>query len=197
MVNVECVFIGSAGRSKDSARQHTFVETETVRYVYQPIESLNIVVITTKGSNIIQDLETLRLISKIIPDYCQPISEETISEHVFELIFAFDEVITLGYKEDVSLPQIRTNLEMDSHEEKLHMMVRASKESEARDEGRRKAAAIRAAGQAADAGSMSKYGTYRLRLCRSKQGLRLPSWRGGNRIDWIWQYSVGVRLWAG
>jgi len=126
-------------------RQHTFVETDTVRYVYQPIESLYLLIVTTKGSNIIQDLDTLRLISKVLPDYCQPVTEEGISEHVFELVFAFDEVINLGYKENLTLAEIRTNLEMDSHEEKLHMMVRASKENEARDEGRRKAAAIKAA----------------------------------------------------
>lgn len=152
--------LGSKTANGNSGRQHTFVETESVRYVYQPVESLNILVITTKGSNIIQDLETLRLISKIIPDYCQPITEESISEHVFELVFAFDEIITLGYKEDITLPQIRTNLEMDSHEEKLHFMVRASKENEARDEGRRKAAAIRAAQRDDGIGMSKPMGSY-------------------------------------
>lgn len=126
-------------------RQHTYVETDSVRYVYQPIEDLYLIVITTKGSNIIQDLDTLRLISKVLPDYCQPISEQTICEHVFELVFAFDEVISLGYREDVTMQEIRRNLEMESHEEKLHDMLRQSKEDDAKQEMRRKAASIKAA----------------------------------------------------
>ena len=56
-----------------------------------------------------------------------------------------DEVITLGYKENgVTLETIRTNLEMDSHNEKLHQMVQQSKMNEARDEAKRKAASIKA-----------------------------------------------------
>ena len=33
-------------------KQHTFVETESVRYVYQPIENLFLLILTTKSSNI-------------------------------------------------------------------------------------------------------------------------------------------------
>lgn len=35
-------------------------------YIYQPIDELILVVITTKGSNIMEDLGTLRLLSKRI-----------------------------------------------------------------------------------------------------------------------------------
>ena len=73
--------------------QHTYVETESVRYVYQPMEALYLLLITNKSSNIMEDLETLRLLAKLVPEFCQAgLDEEGVREHAFDLILAFDEV---------------------------------------------------------------------------------------------------------
>ena len=78
-------------------------------------------------------------------------TEDKISQKCFELIFAFDEVITTGgYREPITLQQIRTNLEMESHEEKLHNMIKISKMETARDMAKDAAKNIRAK-QAEDA----------------------------------------------
>lgn len=45
-------------------------------------------------------------------------------EHAFELLSAFDEIVALGYKENVNLAQIRTYTEMDSHDERVHDAMR-------------------------------------------------------------------------
>lgn len=123
------------------SKQHTYVETDSVRYIYQPLENnLYLLLVTTKASNIVEDLGTLRLLAKVVPDVAGGLQEHTINEHAFELIFAFDEVLTAGgYKEEATLSSIRTNLIMDSHEEKIHKALQQSKEEAARAEMQKKA----------------------------------------------------------
>jgi len=122
----------------NAEQQHTFIETETVRYVYQPMEALYIVLITTKNSNILEDLETLRLFAKVVPEYCKVLTESEICAHAFELILAFDEIIALGYRENVNLTQIRTFTEMDSHDENVYKMIKKNKEKEAKENAKRR-----------------------------------------------------------
>lgn len=50
----------------NSSKQHTFVDGPGVRFVYQPMDELYAVIITNKASNIVEDLETLQLISSIV-----------------------------------------------------------------------------------------------------------------------------------
>uniref|UniRef100_T1IL15 Coatomer subunit delta n=1 Tax=Strigamia maritima TaxID=126957 RepID=T1IL15_STRMM len=140
-----------------SGKQHTFVETESVRYVYQPLEKLYMLLITTKASNILEDLETLRLFSKVIPEYCKNMEESEILENSFNLIFAFDEIVALGYRESVNLAQIRTFVEMDSHEEKVFQAVRQTQEREAKNKMKEKAKELQ-----------------RARADAAKKGLRTP-----------------------
>ncbi len=58
-----------------------------------------------------------------VPEYCHSLAEEEVMEKAFDLIMAFDELIAVGYKEKVTLQQIKTFLEMDSQEEKIHEML--------------------------------------------------------------------------
>ena len=137
--------MGTNKGTLETKRQHTFIETDSVRYLFQPLEGVYLVIITNKASNIVEDLETLRLLAKIVPEYCGGIvTEDQVLENVFELIFAFDEVISLGYRESITLHQVRINLEMDSHEEKLHDMIQKSKEEEAKREMKKKAKQMQA-----------------------------------------------------
>jgi len=120
-------------------RDHTFIETETVRYVYQPMESLHLVIVTNKSSNILEDQETLRLLAKVVQDTCQiQVSEEEVVKRAFDIVFAFDEVISFGHRDSVTLSQIKTYCEMDSHEENLHKMIQQSKINEAREFSKQK-----------------------------------------------------------
>ncbi|KAK6030348.1 hypothetical protein OSTOST_03527 [Ostertagia ostertagi] len=102
------------GNDKDSAqRQHTFIESATVYAMILPFLWSN---------------------CYMIPEYCRSNDEKEILAHDFDLIFAFDEVVTLGairatmnVLESVNLAQIRTFTEMDSHEERAR--TRAAKQA--------------------------------------------------------------------
>lgn len=127
--------------------QHTYVETNNVRYVYQPVETLYVLLITTKNSNIVEDLDTLRLLGKILPEYSPRygvVDEESVLEAAFEIIYSFDEVIDWGgLRENVDLQQIATLTEMYSHEERLVKMIQESKMAEAKEERKRREEEIR------------------------------------------------------
>lgn len=125
-----------------TGNQHTYIETENVRYVYQPMEGLYMLLITNKGSNILEDLETLRLLSKILPEFAPSLEEQDVDEVAFDLVFAFDEVISLGHKENITIAQVRQNCEMESHEEKLHKMIIQSKIKDTKDVMKKKALEI-------------------------------------------------------
>jgi len=126
----------------DNNEQHTFVETDSVRYVYQPLEELFMVLITNKNSNILQDIETLNLFVRAISDYCHTINTHEIEEMAFELSSVFDEIVNLGYREYVSIQQLRTISEMESHEEKLAAEIEKNKEKEAKELLNRKAKSL-------------------------------------------------------
>jgi hypothetical protein len=121
-----------------SESQHTFIETDEVRYLYQPLEQLYMVIITGRNSNVVEDLDTLLLFSKIVSEFCRPLSEAEVNLHAFELVFAFDEVIQLGFRDKITIAQVKTFFEMDSHEEKIAEMVEKNKLREAKEVAKRR-----------------------------------------------------------
>merc|ERR1719311_215265 len=103
------------------------------------MEQLFLVLVTNRSSNILEDLETLRLLAKVVQDCCQlQANEENVIKHAFDIVFSFDEVISFGHRESVTLSQIKTYIEMDSHEEKLHQMIEQSKINEAKEAAKKK-----------------------------------------------------------
>ncbi|OQR70396.1 coatomer subunit delta-like [Tropilaelaps mercedesae] len=116
-----------------SAKQHTFVETDSVRYVYQPLlDKFFIILITTKTLNILKDLEMLRLFAKVVAEYCHSLEENDVVASALQLVLAFDELVAMGYRENVTFAQIRTFVEMDSQEEKAAIAARLNQEREAK-----------------------------------------------------------------
>lgn len=121
---------------------HTFVEDEHVRYVYKPIDEFYIILITNRQSNIIQDLATLNIFSQTVNATISNFDEYEIYENAFEILSSFDEIICMGYKENLSYTQVSNFLAMESHEEKIQEIISRNKENEATEQRKRRAKEI-------------------------------------------------------
>lgn len=115
--------LASFPKLADSSTQHTTVEQDNVRYVYQPLDELYMVLITNRQSNILQDIDSLHLFAQVVTSICKSLDEREILRNAYELLSAFDEVVTLGHRENLSLSQIKTFLEMESHEERIQEII--------------------------------------------------------------------------
>lgn len=121
---------------------HTFVEDRHVRYVYKPFDEFYIILITNRQSNIIQDLATLNLFSQTINSFVTNFDEYEIYDNAFEILSSFDEIICMGYKENLNSTQVSTFLSMESHTEKIQEIIERNKEMEATEERKRRAKEI-------------------------------------------------------
>ena len=150
--------LASFPKLADSGTQHTTVEQDNVRFVYQPLDELYMVLITNRQSNILQDIDSLHLFAQVVTSTCKTLDEREILKNAYELLSAFDEIVTLGYRENLTISQIKTFLDMESHEERIQeiisrvgrtvkgyfsssklMLVIQNKELEATEERKRKA----------------------------------------------------------
>lgn len=74
-------------------------------------------------SNILQDIESLHLFARVVTDICRSCDEQDILRNAFELLCAFDEIISDGYRENVGLSQVKSIIEMESHEERIQEII--------------------------------------------------------------------------
>lgn len=131
--------LASFPKLADTGTQHTTVEQDNVRFVYQPLDELYMVLVTNRQSNILQDIDSLHLFAQVVTSTCKSLDEREILKNAYELLSAFDELVTLGYRENLTISQIKTFLEMESHEERIQEIISRNKELEATEERKRKA----------------------------------------------------------
>ena len=111
-------YIVQFSRGVDTCKEITHFESDKVRYIFIPIDTFYLILITTKNSNIIEDTEILKLIYRLIQDLCNSINQESIIDNAFEIMLGIDDIVSLGYRNSVNLGQIKQYLNMESAEEK-------------------------------------------------------------------------------
>lgn len=73
-----------------------------------------------------------------ISETCGSVNEMSVTNNAFELVFAFDEVVSLGNKEKLNISQVKQLLIMDSQEERMAEAVQRNKEREAAADAERR-----------------------------------------------------------
>ena len=127
-------YIVQFSRGVDSCKEITHFESDKVRYIFIPVESLYLILITTKNSNIIEDTEILKLIYRLIQDLCGTINSESILNNAFEIMLGIDDIVSLGYRNSVNLGQIKQYLQMESIEEQEFKRKKREQEEKVKKE---------------------------------------------------------------
>ena len=127
-------YIVQFSRGVDACKEITHFESDKVRYIFIPIDSLYLILITTKNSNIIEDTEILKLIYRLIQDLCGQINSESIVKNAFEIMLGIDDIVSLGYRNSVTLGQIKQYLQMESIEEQEFKRKKREQEEKVKKE---------------------------------------------------------------
>ena len=119
-------------RNIDTCKDTTHLESDKARFLFIPIEGLFLVLITSKNSNIIEDTEIIKLIYRLFQDLCGVLTESSVSQNAFELLMGIDDIVCLGYRNSVSVAQVKSFMAMDSQEEKEFKKKQEERENQAK-----------------------------------------------------------------
>jgi len=126
-------FFKSINIDKDS----TVIEGNKNRFLYMKSNDLYIVLVTTKDSNILEDIETLKLSQRLISDICSSsgqITTGSVLDNFYDIALGLDDLISQGIYDGSSIPYIMQCLEMDSAEEKEFKKQQEVKEKAAQEQ---------------------------------------------------------------
>lgn len=92
-------------------------------FIFQPLSQFYLVLIATKISNVLQYIDCLHLSGRYITNLCEILDVQEIVEKCGEIILALDEIVLTGFPENITLPQVNSNLLMESREEELQELI--------------------------------------------------------------------------
>ena len=117
-------------------KEVTSFETEKNRFLYLFSEPLYLVVITTLDSNVIEDLEVLKLANRLIIDLCGvgKLVDKEIVMNAWDIALALDDMISFGSFEGINMNQVKNLLQMDSAEEKEFRKIQMQREKHANEQ---------------------------------------------------------------
>lgn len=135
----------------------TTLEENGLRYICEPLDELYVVLISdAESSNILQDLKTLHLITQLVKQVAAPnatnVEENDVINSTFSIIDALDEVVTMGFSENLTESQVETFMKMESYEERIQQIIEHNKQLEAAEHRKRMAKKLEAERQSHPSG---------------------------------------------
>lgn len=115
--------------------QHTMIYSNEYRYIYRLVNEFYCVLVTDRDSNIIDDTKTLGLFTNAIIHYAsvgKGVTLDGVEDARFDLLFAFDEIVNMGFRQVDDMTQLLTIMNMESEEEKAAQEALLKKEREAK-----------------------------------------------------------------
>ena len=107
-----------------SGQQHTFIEVDSLRYIYHPLEDYYIILLTNRSSNIISDMKTMSLCSAAASQILKGKEQKEFSEDdCFQLILSFDEISSRLGTSVINQEALNDVLMMESNEEAVQEAI--------------------------------------------------------------------------
>ncbi|MCQ2819102.1 MAG: hypothetical protein MJ252_17710 [archaeon] len=111
-------YVVQFSRNIDSCKEITHFESDKVRYIFIPVDSFYLILISSKNSNIIEDTEIIKSVYRLLQDICGSVDYDSIISNAFEISLGIDDLVCLGYRNGVNITQVKQYLQMESLEEK-------------------------------------------------------------------------------
>ena len=123
----------------------SYVVSEKVRYLYQLLQDVFVVVVTTTASNVLADQDVLQAVVRVLTARFGGVCEEVVEDNVFEATDVLTEFCNYdGSCEVLTEGEVDACLAMESHEEELFLEELKRKKEEAKEVARQKAAELEA-----------------------------------------------------
>lgn len=120
--------VKSLPRLIKSDQEHTYVEHNSLRLNYLPMDELYVVCVNDRNSNILEDIEIVRTLQNVLNQVLAAgMTEAQVCDNSIDLILAIDDVISLGYRNICSESMVLAALQMDSSNEKMVLAMKESK----------------------------------------------------------------------
>jgi hypothetical protein len=108
----------------ETGQQHTFIEKDTLRYLFQPIEDNYVVVLTNRSSNVISDLRAVAQFAAITGTTLRSKDTDQYTQDIcFSLLLAFDEIYSELGIAITNLDTLNDVLAMESNEEAVQEAI--------------------------------------------------------------------------
>lgn len=149
-------YLGVVSRLFRSDFNSTIHEEDGIRYVFEALDELSVVLISdARLGNVLLELQTLRLFAGVVKETSAPDSASVDVKDIYDTIFTlsevFDEVVTMGYTERLTVQQVDSFLYMESQEEKIQEIIERNKQLEAAESRKQRAKMLEAQRNNSDA----------------------------------------------